>query len=179
MLSAGVNAKAGELIAAEAVLREHALDGELHRKLGALVHELLILNFLESADPAGVMTVILLRQLVAGEDGFLRVDDDDEIAAVNVGCVIDLVLSAQESGGLDGGPPNIIINKVSLFRCLKFISQGKAVVNTYFQKNQTVFLYLLFSLVFSKKLRFSQNSDKNLSPVFSALCHIAICFPYY
>ena len=74
MLSAGVNAKAGELIAAEAVLREHALDGKLHRKLGALVHELLILNFLESADPAGVMTVILLRQLVAGEDGFLRVD---------------------------------------------------------------------------------------------------------
>src|SRR5699024_2269923 len=77
--------------------------GQLRGALGALLHEEAILDFLEVADPAGVVLVELLLALLAGEDGLVDVDDDDEIAAVNVGGVIGLVLAAQELGGGDSG----------------------------------------------------------------------------
>src|SRR5699024_3533273 len=51
---AGENLETGRRLAADRVLRQHALDRELHRKLRLLVHQGLVLNFLQAADPAGV-----------------------------------------------------------------------------------------------------------------------------
>ena len=39
----------------------------------------------EAADPAGVAAVVLLLQLLAGQNSLLGVDDHDEVAAVGVG----------------------------------------------------------------------------------------------
>ena len=47
--------------------------------------------------------VVLLGELVAGENGVLRIDDDDEVTAVNVRRVVDLALAAQQVGGESGG----------------------------------------------------------------------------
>ena len=57
---------------------------------------------MQAAGVAGVSAVVLLLQLLAGEDGLLGVDDDDEIAAIGVRGVLGLVLAAQQ-GGSGGG----------------------------------------------------------------------------
>ena len=103
MLGALVELQPGEGGAAQGVLGEHALDGQLHGELGALLHQQAILDFLQVADPAGVVLVELLLTLLAGEDGLVNVDHDDEIAAVDVGGEIGLVLAAQQLGGGDSG----------------------------------------------------------------------------
>ena len=84
MLGALVELQAGELSAADAVLGQHALDSQLHGELGTLRHQRAVLDVLEVADPAGVMIVVLVVELLAGENGLVNIHDDDEIAAVNV-----------------------------------------------------------------------------------------------
>ena len=63
----------------------------------------LVLGLLQAAGVTGVGTVVLLLQLLAGEDGVLGVDDDDVIAAVNVGGVVGAQLAAQQIGRESGG----------------------------------------------------------------------------
>ena len=78
-----IQLQAGQLSAADAVLGQHALDSQLHGELGTLSHERAVLDVLEVADPAGVMIVVLVVELLAGEDCLVNIHDDDEIAAVN------------------------------------------------------------------------------------------------
>ena len=101
MLGALVKLQAGSSGAADGVLGEHALDSQLHGELGALVHQRAVLDILEVANPAGVMIVVLLVELSAGENRLVNVDNDDEIAAVDVRGEINLVLAAQKLGGGD------------------------------------------------------------------------------
>ena len=101
MLSAGVDLETVDGVAAKGVLGEHALDGQLHRELGALLHERAILDVLQVADPAGVMIVVLVVELLAGENGLVNIHDDDEIAAVHVRGEVNLVLAAQQLGSGD------------------------------------------------------------------------------
>ena len=61
------------------------------------------MGLLQAAGVTGVGTVVLLLQLLAGEDGVLGVDDDDVIAAVNVRSVIGFQLAAQQIGGERSG----------------------------------------------------------------------------
>ena len=51
------------------------------------------------ADPAGVPSVNLLLQLLAGEDCLCAVNDDHMIAAVAVGSECRLVLASQNVSG--------------------------------------------------------------------------------
>ena len=44
--------------------------------------------------------VELLLGLLAGQNSLVAVDDDDEIAAVNIGGIIDLLLAAQQNSSL-------------------------------------------------------------------------------
>ena len=85
MLGAGEDAQALELPLGDGVLLQHAANGQAHCELGLLGHEGLVLGLLQAAGITGVGTIVLLLQLLAGEDGVLRVDDDDIVAAVNVG----------------------------------------------------------------------------------------------
>ena len=103
MLGALVQVQTGHGIAADGILGQHALDSQLHSIVGALVHHDASLGFLQTADPAGYTVVGLLIQLVAGQDSFVSVDDDDIITAVNVGGEVDLVLAAQQVSHGDGG----------------------------------------------------------------------------
>ena len=101
MLGALVELQAGELSAADAVLGQHALDSQLHGELGTLRHQRAVLDVLEVADPAGVMIVVLVVELLAGENGLVNIHDDDEIAAVHVRGEVNLVLAAQQLGSGD------------------------------------------------------------------------------
>ena len=82
---------------------EHPLHGQFHREFGSLRHQLAVGGLLQAADIPGVGAVELLVELFAGEDGLVRVDDDDEFAAVNVGGEFRAMLAAENLGGGDGG----------------------------------------------------------------------------
>ena len=79
-----VDAAAGQCLAADGVIGDHALNSEHHRLLGVFCHQGLVLYFLQTAYIAGMMTIILLFQLAAGEDCLGSVDDDDMVTTVNV-----------------------------------------------------------------------------------------------
>ena len=103
MLGAGEDAQTLELPLRDGVLLQHAADSQTHRKLGLLLHQDLVLGLFQAAGITGVGTVVLLLQLLAGEDGVLGVDDDDVVTAVNVGGVIGLELAAEQVGRESGG----------------------------------------------------------------------------
>ena len=102
MLGAGEDAQTLELPLRDGVLLQHAADSQTHRELGLLLHQDLVLGLFQTAGITGVSAVVLLLQLLAGEDGVLGVDDDDVIAAVDVGSVVGFELAAQKVGG-EGG----------------------------------------------------------------------------
>ena len=64
-----------------------------------LSHQLAVLDLLQAADVLAVGDVELLLGLLAGQNSLIAVDDNNEIAAVHVGGVIDLLLAAQQNSG--------------------------------------------------------------------------------
>ena len=89
-----------ELRGREPVLGEHALH-RLADDLGRTTLELLAERpLLEPARVAGVRAHHLLVELLAGDLDLLRVDDDHEVARVDVRGVLGLALSPQRVGDL-------------------------------------------------------------------------------
>ena len=79
VLCACINLQTGEGLSADAVVGKHTLNSVFHSEFGLLFHQLLVLNRLQTADPTGVMIVILLLQLLAGENCLFSIDDDNEM----------------------------------------------------------------------------------------------------
>ena len=103
MLGALVQVQTGQSVLAQGVLGQHALDGQLNGVVGAGSHHVAGLGLLQTADPAGHTVVLLLLGLLAGQNSLVGVDDDDVIAAVNVGGEVDLVLAAKQVSGGNSG----------------------------------------------------------------------------
>ena len=87
VLSALVQVQAGQSGTAQGVLGQHALDSQLHSVVRAGIHHDTSLGLLHVTDPAGDTIVLLLIQLLAGQDSLVGVDDDDVVAAVDIGCL--------------------------------------------------------------------------------------------
>lgn len=102
VLGTGVHLELGQLGTAEAVLGEHAADGLLHRANRVLLEKLGVVDSLQTARVTRVAVGDLLLTLVAGEGDLVGVDDDDEVAGVEVVGEARLVLAAQERGGVRG-----------------------------------------------------------------------------
>lgn len=103
VVGVAVDAHAGERFSAERVVRQHALDRHHHGALGVILHQRAVLDLFEAADPAAVMTVELVFQLVAGQHRLGGVDDDNMVAAIDVGREDRLMLAAQKAGNGGGG----------------------------------------------------------------------------
>ena len=96
VLVALVDAEIAEDLPEQRAARQHALDGLLDDALGeAALEDELRRALLDAARIAGVVVVDLLVALAAGEDHLVGVDDDDVVAAVDMGRVGRLVLAAQ------------------------------------------------------------------------------------
>ena len=93
VLRAAENAQTGQLALGHGVLLQHAADSQAHGQLGLLLHQTSVVGLVQSTGVTGVSTIVLLLELLAGQDGLLGVDDDDEITAVDVGRVVDLAPS--------------------------------------------------------------------------------------
>ena len=68
MLAAFVDSAAGQSLSADGGVRDHTLDSQHHGLFRVLFHQLVIADGFHAADPAGVMIVNLLGQLLAGEE---------------------------------------------------------------------------------------------------------------
>ena len=64
---------------------------------------MLVLGLLKAANPTGVSAVVLLLQLLAGQNCVLSVDDDDIVTAVNMRSVVGLELAAKKVSGYCSG----------------------------------------------------------------------------
>ena len=98
VLRAGEDSQALELPLSDGVLLKHAADCKTHCQLRAICHQVLVLSLLQAADPAGVSTIVLLLELLAGQDCVLCVDDDDVIAAIDVRSLGGRKLAAKQIG---------------------------------------------------------------------------------
>ena len=103
MLAACVNLKACDACIADCVVGKHTLDCESHGKLGLCSHESLVLNFLETADIAGVAAIVLLSELLACENSLGSIDYDNEFAAIHMRCEFGAMLASENVGSGNGG----------------------------------------------------------------------------
>ena len=81
---------------------QHALHGMLDDALGMLCQCLFESLGLQSTGIAAVTEVLLLELLATRDADLLGVDDNDEVAGVNMGRVLGLVLPAKDGGALRG-----------------------------------------------------------------------------
>ena len=95
-----VAVQAGQSLSTDGVGRDHALDSVGHSQIAVLSHQLAVLDLLQAADELAVGDVELLLGLLAGQDSLVTVDDDDVIAAIDVGGVVDFLLAAQQNSSL-------------------------------------------------------------------------------
>jgi hypothetical protein len=104
----GVDLELAELLGGEPVAGTHALD-RLAKDLRGPALELLGPGpDAQPARVAGVTVVLLLLELVAGDGDLLRVDDDDEVAGVDVRRVLGLPLAAERVGDARGESPEVL-----------------------------------------------------------------------
>ena len=83
---------------------EHTLYGELHRLLRLLLHHIGILVLLEMSYPAGVPSVYLVLELLAGENRLGTVDDYNIVTAVYMRGLGGLALAVENGSGGGGDP---------------------------------------------------------------------------
>ena len=102
VLRPGVDAQLALDLTAELVLRQHADDRLFDDTVGVLFHQL---ADRACPQPAGITRVAvsqLLVRFVAAHGDLVSVDDDDEVATVDIGGECRLVLAAQQVGCRDG-----------------------------------------------------------------------------
>src|SRR5205085_11617684 len=98
MLGTGVDLELRQLAARQLVLGEHPLDGQADHLGRAPVELLAERAAREAAGIAGVPVVALLVELRARRHDLLGVDDDHEVAGIDVRGVLGLALAAQRLG---------------------------------------------------------------------------------
>ncbi|SKV92714.1 Uncharacterised protein [Mycobacteroides abscessus subsp. abscessus] len=102
VLCTGVHLQLALDLTAELVLGQHAHDRLLHRAGGELLQLLTDAALAQTARETRVTVSELVGELVAAEGDLLCIDDDDEIATIDVRCEGRLVLAAQQICCLNG-----------------------------------------------------------------------------
>src|SRR5262245_32725919 len=105
-------------------LWKHSANRQFEDSLRMPREQLLGYDFLESARPAGVMTVDLLLEFVSGEPDLLRVDDYHVVTDVDERSISWLILSHQQSRRGSRKPPDglaVGVNDEPLARLLQIL----------------------------------------------------------
>ena len=100
MLGACIDEKLLDHLAAQPVLRQHALHGALDDGFWTALQQVLGDFLAQTTGVAGEVLVDLLLEFVAGELDLVGIDENDVISAINVGRVVSFVLTAQNGGDL-------------------------------------------------------------------------------
>jgi len=109
MLAARIDLELTELGAAQLILGDHSLDGPLKNELRlTCAHFGWGFDGL-TADVTRVTCVDLVPLLVPGEAGLLSIDDDNEVAGINVRSEDGFMFTAEEAGCLDSDFPDDLV----------------------------------------------------------------------
>ena len=102
MLWTGIDIEVTIDLVAQLGLGKHTLDGVLENSLWLSLQ--LFANIAETlaTRETGVMHIVLLSHLVAGELDLLGIDDDDVVATIAVGSVARFTLATENHGNLGG-----------------------------------------------------------------------------
>jgi hypothetical protein len=100
MLVAGVDEELFVHLAAQAVFRQHAFDGPFDDRIRTTAQEVLGDLVLLSAGVAGEVDINFVFQFVTRKHNLVGVDDNDEVATVDVGSVVGFVLAPENCGNL-------------------------------------------------------------------------------
>lgn len=100
VLGIGIHEKFGKLGAAQFVLWQHALYGNLYQCLWVAGVQCLGAHAALATWVTGVVDVLLILHLVAGEHYLVGIDDDYVVASVDIRGKARLVLAAQDSSYL-------------------------------------------------------------------------------
>lgn len=106
---ASVDLELGEHVSGETVLRKHTLDSSFQHALRVGIEDLTRSLAAEAARMPAIGVVLLLVELAAGQLDFIRVDHDDEVAAVDVRGERGLVLAAKDRGDPGGEAPEDLV----------------------------------------------------------------------
>ena len=174
VFSALVNAELFKHRSAKAVLGEHTSDCLVNGKVALFRHQLLVRDHFQTADVSGVVSVIFIFQLFTGKNGLVGVDNDDEIARVNVGSEGRFVFAAKN--GCDFGSKTAERNSRSVLGVpLSFNRFGLRHIG--FHNDVTPYSVCIFVrcvyFVRCSVLRFkirSTNGEKREIQAFSATC---------
>ena len=96
MLCAGIDLQVRQQLVAQTGLGQHAFDGLLDEEGRFLCQIVGRRSETLAAGVSGVTRVDLVGHFVARELHLLRVDDDDVVTTVDVGCVAGLVLASED-----------------------------------------------------------------------------------
>lgn len=100
MRRSGVDLELTVHVASELRLREHSPNDALDEVLGTALEDFLVAERLEAARVSRVAAYLRLDEFFAGKSDLVRVDDDDEVAGVDVRRVCGLVLARKDAGYL-------------------------------------------------------------------------------
>src|SRR6476619_6612381 len=112
MVTSGVDLQLAQLLGAEAVMRQHPLDGPADDLLRSSFEQVTERLLLESLGIAAVAAVELALQLVAGHRDARRVQDDDVVAGVEAWLVGRLVLALEDTRDTRGEPAEGLVRRV-------------------------------------------------------------------
>jgi len=99
---AGIDVQFAEDLATEAVVGDHAPDGVFDQQFGVAAPDGGDIFGLLPTDIAAETGVGFVFLLASGEADFAGVDDDDEVAAIDVGAENGFVFAAEQTGGGNG-----------------------------------------------------------------------------
>src|SRR3954452_23917711 len=102
MVRGGINLELGELLTAEAIAGHHPLDREADDLFRPALEHVVERAGLQTTRIARMAVVHLARALVPGDRDLLRIDDDDEVARVDVRGIGRLALAAERVRDLRG-----------------------------------------------------------------------------
>jgi hypothetical protein len=102
VLGANVDLQLGELLAAQRGLRKHPAYCLFNGAYGVLLEELGVGDSLQTTRVTRVTVSHLLVEFLTGQGHLVSVDDDDEVAHVNVVCEGCLVLATQKCSSVRG-----------------------------------------------------------------------------
>ena len=97
MFGASEDFKLLDHLVAKSAVREHAPNGSLKRSSRVLCQEVGKVNPTFTGDVTGVMEILLLESLVAGNSNLFSVNDNHEVASIDVRGIDGLVLAHEET----------------------------------------------------------------------------------
>lgn len=125
MLRSDTNLQLFDDLTAQLVVRNHSPYRALKEQLGTTLTHFARSLYLLITDETGVASVNLLPLFVSSETGFLSIDDDNVVAAINVRCKNCLMLTAQKSGGFDSDIAENFVGCINeMPRALDLVSLG-------------------------------------------------------